>query len=170
MYADDLIVLSASVVGLQKCLNTLYDISQVLCLDFNSKKSVCIAFGQRHQGIITPLRLGPQHIEWCSSVKYLGVVLRAGSELIVDTSAVSRKFYAAANSILNCKTAGLDDLSRLHLLESYCLPVLTCAVAALKLSKAQCKALNVCWNNVYRRVFKFHKWESVKCFDVVEVN
>ena len=97
-------------------------------------------------------------------------MLRAGSELIVDTSAVSRKFYAAANSILNCKTAGLDDLSRLHLLESYCLPVLTCAVAALKLSKAQCKALNVCWNNVYRRVFKFHKWESVKCFDVVEVN
>jgi len=102
------------------------------------------------------------HIEWCSSVKYLGVVLCAGSELIVDISAVSRKFYAAANSIL-CKTAGLDDLSRLHLLESYCLPVLTYAVAALKLCKAQCKALNVCWN-VYRRVFKFHKWESVKCF------
>jgi len=90
-------------------------------------------------------------------------VLHAGSELIVDTSAVSRKFYAAANSIL-CKTAGSDDLSRLHLLESYCLPVLTYAFAALKMSKAQCKALNVCWNNVYLRVFKFHKWESVKCF------
>ena len=42
--------------------------------------------------------------------------------------------------------------------------LLTYAVAALKLSKAQCKALNVCWNNVYRRVFKFHKWESEKCF------
>ena len=88
---------------------------------------------------------------------------RASSVLIVDTSAVSRKFYAAANSIL-CKTTGLDDLSRLHLLESYCLPVLTYVVAALKLSKAQCKALNVCWNSVYRRVFKFHKWEAVKGF------
>ena len=40
--------------------------------------------------------------------------------------------------------------------------MLTYTGAALKLSKAQCKALNVCWNNVYRRVFKFHKWEL--CF------
>ena len=24
--------------------------------------------------------------------------------------------------------------------------------------------MNVCWNSVYRRVFGFHRWESVKCF------
>jgi len=26
-----------------------------------------------------------------------------------------------------------------------------------------CKKINVCWNNVYRKVFKMKMWESVKC-------
>ena len=25
------------------------------------------------------------------------------------------------------------------------------------------KELNACWNSVYRKIFGFHKWESVKC-------
>ena len=25
------------------------------------------------------------------------------------------------------------------------------------------KELNACWNSVYRKLFGFHKWESVKC-------
>ena len=50
----------------------------------------------------------------------------------------------------------------LSLQESYCLPVLTYAVAALSLSVRQENELNACWNSVYRKLFGFHKWESVK--------
>jgi len=32
---------------------------------------------------------------------------------------------------------------------------------ALSLTNRQVNELNVCWNNVIRRVFGYHKWESV---------
>jgi len=31
-------------------------------------------------------------------------------------------------------------------------------------SKAQLSDLNVFWNNLYRKVFHFHRWESVRVF------
>jgi len=45
---------------------------------------------------------------------------------------------------------------------SHCLPVFTYAVAALSLSVRQENELNACWNSVYRKLFGFHKWESMK--------
>ena len=48
--------------------------------------------------------------------------------------------------------------------ESYCLPLLTYASAALTLSTKQLNELNVCRNTVYTLLFKFHRWESVNCF------
>ena len=48
--------------------------------------------------------------------------------------------------------------------ESYVLPTLTYATAAIKLSETQIASLNACWNSVYRRIFHFNRWESLKCF------
>ena len=36
------------------------------------------------------------------------------------------------------------------------------AAPALSLSSRQIDEMNVCWNNVIRRLFKYNKWESVK--------
>ena len=49
-------------------------------------------------------------------------------------------------------------------MESYCLSLLTYCIAALKLSAGQVHEFNVGWNSVYRRIFGFHRWESVKSF------
>ena len=46
--------------------------------------------------------------------------------------------------------------------ESYSLPVLLYAIPALSLRSRQIDELNVCWNNVIRRLFNYSKWESVK--------
>ena len=56
-----------------------------------------------------------------------------------------------------CLNKNLDEQ------ESYCLPILTYAAAALNVSFRQEKELNACWKSVYRKLFGFHKWESVKC-------
>jgi len=42
------------------------------------------------------------------------------------------------------------------------LPILTYSTAAMDLRVKQLAELNVCWNSVYRRLFGFHKWESVR--------
>ena len=46
----------------------------------------------------------------------------------------------------------------------YSLSVLTYrySIAALDLKAKQLAELNVCWNSVYRRLFRYHKWESVR--------
>jgi len=91
-------------------------------------------------------------IEWKSCLKYLGVVFITGAKLTVGTSSITRKFYAACNSVYS-KSSCMPELTKLHLLESYCLPILTYVIGSLNLSKSQCKALNVCWNNAFRKVF-----------------
>ena len=65
----------------------------------------------------------------CESVKYLGIVFSAGISLNVDTYVMSRKLFAVCNSIYS-RTLGLTDLTKLHLMESYCLPLLTYALGA----------------------------------------
>ena len=47
-------------------------------------------------------------------------------------------------------------------------PILTCCTAAVKLSVTNLNHLNACWNSVYRRLFGFHRWESVRsCINVL---
>jgi len=48
------------------------------------------------------------------------------------------------------------------LLESFTLPMLTYGLNVLFLPQYQMSKLNACWNNIYRRIFGFCKWESVR--------
>ena len=69
----------------------------------------------------------------------------------------------ACNCLLG-NTVSLNEIVRINLLNSYCLPILQYATAALKLNKSQSSELNACWNFVYRKIFGFHKHESVRSF------
>ena len=70
---------------------------------------------------------------------------------------------------MSCKcilsnSSNLYELVQFHLQQTYSLPMLTYAIAAIKISDKQLKELNAFWNSVYRRISKFHRWESVKLF------
>ena len=81
----------------------------------------------------------------------------------IDIDVIKRKFYQACNCIFG-KTYSLDEILRLSLQESYCLPVFEYAIAAIRLSKYQVLKLNVCWNSVFRKTFGFAKHEYVRAF------
>jgi hypothetical protein len=160
MYADDVILLSSSIDGLQAMLNKCYDVSLGLRLKFNCAKSRCIVFGPSFRKSLPVMYIGPDVIQWTSSIKYLGVVFTAGVTIKCDIDVITRKFYAASNCICG-NTVGLDELLQLNLQQIFCLPVLQYATAALNLSSTQLRLLNACWNSVYRKVFKYQRWESV---------
>jgi len=82
-------------------------------------------------------------------------------QLSIDISRICRKFYAAANAIL-CRTRFVSEMTRLCLFESFTLPLLTYGCEGIDMSAAEMQKLNVCWNNVYRKVFGMNLWESVK--------
>ena len=80
------------------------------------------------------MQLAFSNISWSSSLKYLGVTFIGEKNLSVDINIVKRKFYSACNCILG-KTCSLNEIMRLNLQESFCLPVLQYAMAAVRLSK-----------------------------------
>lgn len=163
MYADDLILLSASVHGLQQMLNCCSTESDASLLQFNYKKCTASVVGHARRFKIDKLALGQNCIDWCTSFKYLGVTFVAGKKLVVDVNTIKRKFYASCNAIL-CATKCLNEIVKLSLVETYCLPILMYATAALDLRQEQLNELNCGWNSMYRRIFGFQKWESVRIF------
>ena len=42
------------------------------------------------------------------------------------------------------------------------LPILTYGCDGLDMSVGNVNRLNVCWNDLYRKIFGFHRWESIK--------
>ena len=87
----------------------------------------------------------------------------SGRNLYADVHTPIRNFYSSSNSVLN-KSSGLNEITRLDLMESKCLPLLTYSLPALKLKKDQILELNKAWNSVYRKIFGCNRWESVKSF------
>ena len=159
MYADDIILLSASVTGLQSMLDICYDYGRNHYLIFNSKKSVCCAFGSC--SAIDNMKIGDVSIAWVRSFKYLGITFNSDSKHSIDIEIIKRKFYAACNSVLShCK--GNNELVKLHLVKSYCLPLLTYCLGAIQVPQYKVRELGVCWNDCFRKIFRFQRWESVK--------
>ena len=64
MYADDLVLLSASVHHLQLMINICLEELKDLDLTINIKKSVCIRFGRRFQVLCSPVSIGDTILSW----------------------------------------------------------------------------------------------------------
>jgi len=88
------------------------------------------------------------------------VYLQGGSSVRFDVSHAKTAFYAACNAIF-LHSSGVNEIALLHLLETYSLSVLMYGTPALNLTNRQVSELNACWNNVIRRLFGYHKWESL---------
>ena len=161
MYADDIFLIAPTVQGLQIMLDKCSDVFGNIKLQFNAKKSMCVAVGAASGYTIRDMKLQNCNLAWSKTFKYLGVTFNAGKFLTVDISNPIRKFYSGCNSILH-KTANLDEMAKLHLLEANCLPLLTYALPAVNLKQEQLKEMNKAWNCAYRKVFRYNMWESVK--------
>jgi len=161
VYADDIILLSASLIKLQKMLDICYLQGSNLDIQFNVDKSYLFIVGHSFGEMLPVLRMNDVPIAWTDSLKYLGVKFISDKRLNTDISPVMRKFYAAANAIFShCKY--VSQFTKLHLLESFTLPMLTYGLNAICLSRPQLMKLNSCWNSIYRKIFGYFKWESVK--------
>jgi len=88
-------------------------------------------------------------------------VFKTGPCLKVDVSYIKRKFYTSCNSVLShCKS--VDDIIKLTMVKSYCLPLLTHCLGALSLTRRCVQDLGVYWNDCFRRIFRYNRYESVK--------
>jgi len=118
MYADDLILLSASLSQLQRMLNICDNVGSLLGITFNSKKSNCIKIGPTFDQPTLALLLGTSSLQWTKSIEYLGVNICCAKTFQVDLSNTRRKFFVSINSILS-KCNYTLDIVKLRLLETH---------------------------------------------------
>ena len=92
LYADDIILLSSSVNGLQSMLDVCIVTSRRLSINFNCSKSFCIKFGPLPKYDTSDMFLCGNKISWTDSIKYLGIIFISGKQLSTDDGVIKRKF------------------------------------------------------------------------------
>ena len=165
-YADDMALLSPSLRGLQKLLSACEQFCNDWDICLNSKKSKNMYFGKRISNLCK-LTLNGCPIEWTDKWPYLGVILRSGLKFNCCIEEKIRKFYRASNHIFRIE-GKCDDLLALRLIETHCVPILTYGIEVIFVSDTDIRRqLRVAYNSVFRRIFHYRPWQSVRelqCF------
>ena len=104
-----------------------------LSILFNGSKSKCINIGPNKINNLADLTMNGNVLQWVDKLKYLGIWICAGKHFCVDLTETRCKFFCLINSILSkCKYT--NDMVKLQLLESHCLPIIMYATECLDLS------------------------------------
>ena len=152
MYADDLVLVSASVYHLQTmidiCLNELTDLD----LAINLKKSVCIRFGKRFNVHCSTAIINDVSVPWSNSLKYLGIVFVSGNKMTFDFKSSRSKFFRSFNSIIS-KISKANETVIISLIKTNCIPILMYGVEALDLNKSMFYSLNNPLCLVFGKIF-----------------
>ena len=95
VYADDILLMSTSVLTLQSMLDICYQYGAMHNVMFNYKKSCCLQIGHRRSSnaYIGTMLLNNVPIEWVDSFKYLGVAFIASNNLVVDCSYILKENF-----------------------------------------------------------------------------
>ena len=90
LFADDLLILSESLSGLQRATDKMSAFCQRWRLQINVNKTKAICFNKRLTDNLT-LKLGNFHIEFVKQVKYLGILLSSNGSFSQAESALGVK-------------------------------------------------------------------------------
>jgi hypothetical protein len=124
-YADDLVLISPSVEGLQFLLNLANNETNLIGLKFNPKKCAIMKFGRRSFKNIDSkpmFQLDNVNLKQVEEFKYLGVYINSYMEEKADIIRARNKFFNSFNSILRKFDSKNEDMLS-YLFKSYCLPM-----------------------------------------------
>ena len=160
-YADDVILLSGSVVKLQLMLNICYSFAFEWKFTFNGKKSCCMVFGRDFYDKLPQMVIGREDIKWADSCVYLGVELKAGRTFTTLAGRNRRKFCASVNDVID-NSDFLSEECVLEIIQKQCLPILMFGAGAWKLRVEDKSRFGVTFNRAIRRLFGYNDYESIK--------
>ena len=156
-YADDLVLLSPSIYGLQRMIDLTNDylLSLGLSISVNfvnpqKSKTKCIAFGLKHDPL--PVNLNGINLPWCDTYEHLGHLLYKDGTLKRDCDLKRRsfigQFHALRQEIKYQKPIVFLKLINIYLSHFY---------GSNLWNLFDCDSLYVTWNNVIRNIFNLPK-------------
>jgi Reverse transcriptase (RNA-dependent DNA polymerase) len=153
LYADDILLLSVSVVQMQEMLDVCQNRFEKLDMIVNANKSICIRIGNRYDKQCAQLmtKLGP--IAWGTELKYLGVYFVASRKCCFNLAVNKSKFYRSLNGILVKIGTKCSPGVSLALIASYCVPCLTYGLAAMSLTKSETASIEHSFDRAFMKIF-----------------
>jgi hypothetical protein len=161
MYANDLILLSPSVVELQRMVDLCCKEFEELDLQLNSSKSVCMRLGPRWHKSCSPIITKTGVINWVTETTYLGVTIVAGKKFNVTLDDCKSNFYSSFNALYSQLGKLNNALVTLQLASSIALPCLLYAVEAIPFTKSFLNSLEHPWTRIFMKVFNTFDSETV---------
>jgi hypothetical protein len=162
LYADDVLLMSASLTKLQSMLDLCEEFVKECGLLFNVSKSVCFVVGKDCELMNKPpMLMYNECIMWGKECCYLGVTIVSGKEFVTNVETRRRKFCSAANDILSLRSV-LSEECIMHIINVQALPILAYGAAVWKIGFEMKRRIGVCLNDCVRKVFNYKRYESVR--------
>lgn len=151
-YADDMVLLSASVCGLRKLLKVCEEYASEHGLCYNVKKSKFMVFGAGLQftRAVPPICLNEVPLDRVDNFKYLGHVLTTDLRDHEDMERERRSLSIRANMLAR-RFARCSKNVKISLFKAYCTSLYTCSLWAHYTQKSY-SDLRVLYNNAFRIV------------------
>ena len=163
LFADDICLLAPTRSALQFLIDKSSEFCRMKGLVFNPSKSKVMVFskGRINYDDLKRISLDGCEIEYASSVKYLGVTIESDKGVSFSAKNELRNFYRAANSVLSVIKKPSEEVL-MHLLNTNCIPIISYASEIKTFSAREMGECNTAINNAIRRIFTFHRWESIR--------
>ena len=162
LYADDILLISNSVVSMQKMLDICTAEAADLDLCFNANKSVAMRVGSRFKVNCTALALSGNTIKYVDCIEYLGVFVKSGKCFTCTYDHIKLKFYRAFNSLYSKSKAVSSELISVYLLKAFCLPLITYSIEASAPSNKNLRMLDNLVGNAVRKIFNVSEDQTVQ--------
>lgn len=155
VYADDIILLSPTVTGLQILFNVCEIELSILDMQINSKKTQCIRFGRNFDKNCHNLHTSQDvALQWVTSCRYLGVYFVSGINVRCSFEESKRKFFRAFNAIFGKVGRQSSETVILTLLHSKCIPVLLNSVEACPLLSRDVHSIEFTVTRTCMKIFR----------------
>ena len=116
-YVDDVTLLSPSIRGFNRMLSICEEFGKECFIKFNSKKSMCIKYGEKYD--CEKSKLNEETIAWVNSVNHLGNIINNNLNDIDDCKMKCYSFISSFNK-LHCNYANVEPCILSKLFKSSC--------------------------------------------------
>jgi len=155
LYADDILLLSPSIEGLQQLLNVCESVINSLGLSLNNKKSVCMRVGSRHLADCANIKtINGNVLTWVKELRYLGIYLVSSSKYKCNFSYAKKSFYRSFNAIFGRVGRLASEEVVLHLIKAKCLPVLLYGIEVCPVNLSDMRSFEFTVKRILIKLFR----------------
>jgi len=150
MFADDLVLLSASLTVLQQMVNVCEQEMIYLDMKFNTAKSMVLRIGKSRNKACDNILLCGVSLQFVSTVKYLSVYVESANVFELNLHESQSKYFRSTKYGIFYKCRGnMCETVMMHFFSSYCKPILLYAVDSVHLSNSNLRSLSHNWHAIY---------------------